>query len=381
MHGTKKIVGLSLLALVAGCSSLNPFASKDSRNQPAPLVELSSKMAARAVWQQSIGKSGGYTFSPALANGSLFVAAADGAMARLDAATGRELWRIKAGTALTAGVGSDGAVVAVGGVDGVILVFDGDGKLLWKEQASSEILAAPVVGQGMVVVRSLDNRVTAFDARTGARKWSAQRTMPALTLRNAPGMAIGGANLYLAQPGGKLLALTMAAGAPRWEVTLSEPRGATELERVSDVAGTPSLFERDLCAVSYQGRIGCLDAATGAGRWTKPLSSNVGLGIDQRFVFAADEQGSVIAFSREGGQSAWKNDKLAHRRLSSPVSFGRAVVVGDYQGYIHFLSREDGALIGRISTDGSPIKSVAVVADANLIFQTQSGKVIALAVE
>ena len=120
MHGTKKIVGLSLLALVAGCSSLNPFASKDSRNQPAPLVELSSKMAARTVWQQSIGKSGGYTFSPALANGSLFVAAADGAIARLDAATGRELWRIKAGTALTAGVGSDGTVVAMGGADGVI---------------------------------------------------------------------------------------------------------------------------------------------------------------------------------------------------------------------------------------------------------------------
>ena len=381
MHGTKKIVGLSLLALVAGCSSLNPFASKDTRNAPAPLVELSSKMAARTVWQQSVGKSGGYTFAPALANGSLFVAAFDGTIARLDAATGRELWRIKADVKLTAGVGSDGDVVAVGGLDGVILVFDGAGKLLWKEQASSEILAAPVVGQDMVVVRSLDNRVTAFDARTGARKWSVQRTMPALTLRNAPGMAIGGANLYLAQPGGKLLALTMAAGAPRWELTLSEPRGATELERVSDVAGTPSLFERDLCAVSYQGRIGCLDAATGTGRWSKPLSSNVGLGIDQRFVFAADEQGSVSAFSREGGQSAWKNDKLAHRRLSSPVSFGRAVVVGDYQGYIHFLSREDGALIGRISTDGSQIKSVAVVADANLIFQTQSGTVIALAIE
>ena len=381
MHGTKKIIGLSLLAMLAGCSSLNPFASKDTKNEPVPLVELTSKMAVRTVWQQSIGKSGVYSFSPALADGSLFVAAADGNIARLDAATGREVWRIKAGTDLTAGVGSDGTVVAVGGADGVLMVFDGAGKLLWKEQASSEILASPVVGQGMVVVRSVDNRVTAFDAKTGARKWSAQRSMPALTLRNAPGMVIGGSNLYLAQPGGKLLALTMAAGAPRWEVTLSEPRGATELERVSDVAGTPSLFERDLCAVSYQGRIGCLDAATGAGRWTKPLSANVGLGIDQRFVFAADEQGSVLAFSREGGQSAWKNDKLAHRRLSSPVSFGRAVVVADYQGYIHFLSREDGAFLGRVSTDGSPIVSVPVIAGSNLIFQTQSGTVTALAVE
>jgi outer membrane protein assembly factor BamB len=381
MHGTKKVIVLSVLVMLAGCSSLNPFAKKDTRNQPMPLVELTSKTSARTVWEQSIGKSGIYAFSPALADGSLFVAAANGNIARLDAATGREIWRIKAGSDLTAGVGSDGSVVAVGAADGVLMVFDGAGKLLWKEQASSQILATPLVGQDTVVMRSADNRVTAFDAKTGARKWSVQRTMPALTLRNAPGMAIGGGNLYLAQPGGKLLALTMAAGAPRWEVTLSEPRGATELERVSDVAGTPSLFERDLCAVSYQGRIGCLDATTGAGRWTKPLSSDVGLGIDQRFVFAADEQGSVTAFSREGGQSAWKNDKLGFRRLSSPVSFGRAVVVGDYQGYIHFLSREDGAFLGRISTDGSQIKSVAVIAGSNLIFQTQSGTVIALAVE
>ena len=381
MRRTEQLVGLSLLVLMAGCSSLNPFASKDTRNQPAALVEMTSTIVVRTSWQQAIGKSGGHAFSPALVDGKLFVAAADGSIARLDAATGREVWRIKADAKLTAGVGSDGAVVAVGGANGVILVFDGDGKLLWKEQASSEVLASPVVGQGMVVVRSADNRVTAFDARTGVRKWNVLRSMPALTLRNAPGMVIAGSNLYLSQPGGKLLALAMATGAPRWEVVLSEPRGATELERVTDVAGTPAMFGKDLCAASYQGRIGCLDAETGVGRWSKPLSSDVGVGVDQRFVFAADENGAVTAFSREGGQNAWKNDKLAFRRLSTPVSFGRSVAVADYQGYIHFLSREDGALLGRISTDGSPIVSVPVIAGSNLIFQTQSGTVIALAVE
>ncbi|MFT5642532.1 MAG: outer membrane protein assembly factor BamB [Janthinobacterium sp.] len=381
MRRTEQIVGLSLLVLMTGCSSLNPFASKSTKNTPAALVEMKSSIAVRTSWQQSIGKSGGHAFSPVQADGSVFVAAADGSIARLDAATGREIWRIKAGVKLTAGVGSDGAVVAVGGTDGAILAFDGNGKLLWKEQASSEVLSSPVVGQGMVVVRSADNRVTAFDAKTGVPKWNLLRSMPALTLRNAPGMVIAGPNLYLSQPGGKLLALTLATGAPRWDVVLSEPRGATELERVTDVAGTPALFGKDLCSASYQGRIGCLDAETGVGRWSKPLSSDVGVGIDQRFVFAADETGALSAFSREGGQSAWKTDKLAYRRLSAPVSFGRSVAVADYQGYIHFLSREDGALLGRISTDGSPIVSVPVIAGSNLIFQTQSGTVIALAVE
>ena len=381
MRLTEKLVAASLMALMAGCSSWNPFAKKDPKTEPAKLVELKSSMAVRDAWKYSIGKSGVYAFNPALSGSSLYVVNADGALARLDAGTGREAWRIKTGTDITSSPGTDGNVIAVGGVKGVILAFDADGKELWKAQASSEVLTAPVVGEGMVVVRSVDNRILGFDAKTGERKWVVQRTTPALTLRNAPGMVLGGTNVYVAQPGGKLIALTVATGVVRWETMVSEPRGATELERVSDIAGTPVVFEGEVCAVTYQGKAGCFDAATGVPRWTKPVSSDVGVAVDQRFVFTADDQGTVLAFARDGGQGAWKNDALARRRLSTPASYGRSVAVGDYQGYIHFLSREDGALIGRISTDGSPIVSVPVVAGSNLIFQTQSGTVTALAVE
>ncbi|MET3130018.1 outer membrane protein assembly factor BamB [Oxalobacteraceae bacterium GrIS 1.11] len=381
MRITEKLVAVSLLALMAGCASLNPFAAKESKNQPAKLVELKSSLAVRTAWSHSIGKAGVYAFTPALAGDSLYVAANDGALARLDAASGRQLWRIKAGMDLTAGVGSDGQVVAVGGAKGMLLAFDADGKPLWSQQTSSEILSSPVVGMDVVVVRSVDNRIVGYDAKTGAKKWTVQRTTPALTLRNAPGMVVGGANVYVAQPGGKMLALALATGLPRWEVVVGEPRGATELERVTDIAGTPVLFDKDICVVTYQGKVGCFDAGTGVARWTKAQSSDVGVAVDQRFVFSADEKGALSAFGREGGQSAWKNDALAYRRLSTPVSYGRAVAVGDYQGYIHFLSREDGALIGRVGTDGSPFVSAPVIAGANLIFQTQSGTVTALAVE
>ena len=194
-------------------------------------------------------------------------------------------------------------------------------------------------------------------------------------------MVIASPNVYVGQPGGRLLALALTNGVPRFEVSVGEPKGATELERVADIAGTPVVYEKDICAVSYQGRVGCFDLASGLARWTKPASSDVGVAVDQRFVFVSDEKGAVAAFSREGGQSAWKNDKLENRRLSTPLSYGRTVAVGDYQGYIHFLSREDGAFLGRVSTDGSPIRSVPVIAGTNLIFQTQSGTVIAVAVE
>jgi len=386
MRITGKVITVSLLAAMAsGCSTLsswNPFAS-EVKDKPAALVEIKGAAAVKTAWKYSLGKAGAYTFNPAFAAGSVFVADADGTLARLDAASGREQWKVKAGSDLTAGVGAspDGNLVVVGGAKGSVIAFDGSGKQLWKVQASSEILSSPVAANDVVVVRSGDNRVTAYEAATGAKRWSVLRTTPALTLRNAPGIVIAGANVYIGQPGGKLMALTLATGVPRFEVLVAEPRGATELERVSDVSGTPFVYENDICAVTYQGKVGCFDLSAGTARWTKPASSDVGVGVDQRFVFVADAAGAVNAFAREGGQSAWKNDKLGNRRLSTPASFGRAVAVGDLEGYVHLLSREDGAMLGRVATDGSAIRSTPVVAGSNLIFQTQNGTVAAIAAE
>lgn len=384
MRITKKLIGAGVLALMAGCStlsSLNPFASKPKGNVPAPLVELKGSMAVRTAWKLDIGKAQDYVFTPALVNQSLVVAGADGAIARIDAASGKQLWRIKAATSLTAGVGTDGSMLVFGGAKGGVLAYDLEGKLLWSAQASSEVLSSPVVGDGVVVVRSVDNRIVGLDAKTGEKKWTVQRVSPPLTLRNAPGMVVVGKDVIVAQPGGKLLSLNLATGNARWEVAVGESRGATELERVTDIGGTPVVIDQEVCAVSYQGRVGCFDVATGAARWTKELSSDVGVSVDQRFVFAVDDKGAVSAFNREGGVSAWKNDKLSYRRLSTPVSYGRTVAVGDYQGFIHFLSREDGSFLARAATDGSAVTAAPLVAGSNLIFQTQSGTVTAIAVE
>jgi outer membrane protein assembly factor BamB len=390
MRITKQLVGAGLVAVLAGCSSLpsmpslsslNPFSSKDKSAQPAPLTELKGSMAVRTAWKAEIGKSADYVFTPAIVGNTVIVASGEGTIARFEAASGKQMWRVKADSGLTAGVGTDGNMLVLGGAKGGVLAYDMDGKLLWKAQASSEVLSAPVVGEGMVVVRSVDNRIVGLDAKTGEKKWTVQRIAPPLTLRVSPGMVVSGKEVLVAQPGGKLSNLTLATGAPRWEIAVGESRGVTELERVTDIGGTPVLFEKDVCAVSYQGRVGCFDIATGAQRWTKEMSSEVGVAVDQRFLFAVDDKGAVSALARDTGASAWKNDKLAYRNLSTPVSYGRAVAVGDYQGIVHFLSREDGAFLARAATDGSRIKSAPQVAGSHLIFQTQNGTVTAIAVE
>ncbi|VXC75366.1 outer membrane protein assembly factor BamB [Massilia sp. 9I] len=387
MRISSKLVGVGVLALMTGCSSLpslsslNPFSSKSKTDQPAPLVELKASMAVRTAWKLDIGKAGAYQFSPALAGNTVVVASAGGDIARVEAVSGKLMWRTKAGSELSSGVGTDGNLIVVGGAKGTVLAFDMDGKKLWSTQLSSELLSSPVVGQGIVVARSLDNRIVGLDAKTGEKKWTVQRTAPALTLRTSPGMIVNNTDVIVAQPAGKLSSMLLATGAPRWDVEVGVARGATELERVTDIGGTPVLFESDVCAVSYQGRVACFDAAAGSPKWTRDLSSEVGVAVDQRFVFAPDDKGALYAFNRDTGSSAWKNDKLAFRRLSTPVSYGRAVAVGDYQGIVHFLSREDGSFLARAATDGSPIVGTPLVAGSHLIFQTQNGTVTAIAVE
>lgn len=388
MHIATRTAMIGLLALAAGCSSmpslssLNPFATKAvPKNPPVALVDLKPTLAVRSVWSTPVGAAGNHAFSPAVTADSIFAAAQDGTVVRLDTASGRPAWRINAGARLTAGVGSDGTTVAVVGEKGMVMAFDASGALRWKAQTSSEVLSAPAVGQGLVIVRSQDNRIVGFDATTGERKWIVQRTAPPLTLRAAPGILLAPPNAYVALPGGKLLAIALATGAPRWEAAVGEPRGTTELERIVDTSGMPVLIGREVCAVSFQGRAMCFDAASGTVAWAKDLSSEVGLAADERFVFAADASGAVSALTREAGASVWKNTQLAYRRLSAPVSLGRAVAVGDYQGYVHFLGREDGALLARQATDGSAILSAPVLAGASLIVQTQAGAVVALSAE
>ncbi|MBC7514404.1 MAG: outer membrane protein assembly factor BamB [Herminiimonas sp.] len=388
MHIVTRVASIGVLALAAGCSSmpslssLNPFSSKSvPKNPPVALVDIKPTLAVRNVWSTPVGAAGVSTFSPAVIGDSIFAAAQDGTVVRLDADSGRQAWRINAGTKLTAGVGSDGTTIAVAGEKGMVMAFDASGSLRWKAQTSSEVLSAPAVGQGVVVVRSQDNRIVGFDATTGERRWIVQRTAPPLTLRAAPGILLAAPNAYVALPGGKLLAITLATGAPRWEVSVGEPRGATELERIVDTSGMPVLIGREVCAVSFQGRAMCFDAASGTVAWAKDLSSEVGLGADERFLFAADTSGAVSAITREAGASVWKNAQLAYRRLSAPVSVGRAVAVGDYQGYVHFLGREDGALLSRIATDGSQITAAPVLSGTNLIVQTHAGAVAALSAE
>lgn len=332
----------------------------------------------RVLWQASVGRGGGAVFTPAVAGDSVFTAAADGTVVRLEAATGREQWRVSVPSRLSGGVGTDGRLVVVGSPEGEVIALDDEGRVLWRTRVSSEVLAAPVVSEDMVFVRSADSRVFAFDVRDGRRRWLYQRSAPPLSVRALSGLVVSGGYVFVGFSGGKLVALARNNGGLRWEGTVSLPRGTTELERVTDVIGVPWIGEREACAVSFQGRVACFDLGNGQPMWGRDMSSSAGIGVDARSVYVSEDRGAVAALDRATGTSLWRQDKLANRNLSAPLPLGPDVAFGDLQGNVHFVARENGAFIGRIPTDGSPIRAAPVAMAKGFLVQTSNGNLYAL---
>lgn len=371
---------------LAACSTisdkidaLNPFASAGTKMAELPAIKPTSE--ARTRWTASVGKAGNYVFAPAVAGSSVYVAGSDGSIAKIE--DGATVWRIKAGQALSAGVGSDGRMVVVGTPKGEVLAFAAaDGKALWKAKVSSEVLATPAVSDEGIAVRSGDNHIFLLDAADGHRKWMYQRTTPPLSLRTAAAPVFADKYVFVGFPGGKLVALDLKNGAPIWEGTVALPKGTTELDRVSDVVSRPVIDGREVCAVAFQGRVACFDLSQGGTLlWARDFSSAAGLALDGRYLFVTDEKGAVHALDRNSGASIWKQDKLVSRRVSAPVVKRGLVAVADGQGVVHFLSRDDGAFAARLKTDGMPVVTPPQVVGSAFLVQTSGGSVTAIDIE
>jgi outer membrane protein assembly factor BamB len=369
-------------ALVGGCSWLPTWlGGTPSRSvEPAPLPEFKKVLATRVVWRTNIGSGRNLFLRPAVLENAVFAAAADGTVVRLAPDSGQVVWKTDVKSRLSAGVGSDGFTIAVGTSRGELIALGADGKEIWRTQAGGELLSPPLVGRGLVIVRSTDYRVTAYDAANGKRRWNYQRASTPLTLRSLVELGFAGELVIAGFPGGRLVALSGKNGAVRWDVAVSEPRGATEVERIADVVGAPWVSGGEVCAASYQGRVACLDAANGSLRWASELSASSGpVGDDQR-VYVVDAKSNVVAFRRAAGANAWRQDKLLHRDLSPPLALRRAVLVGDFEGYLHFLAPEDGAVIARERLDGA-IVGAPRASGSGAIVQTREGAVALLGIE
>jgi outer membrane protein assembly factor BamB len=240
------------------------------------------------------------------------------------------------------------------------------------------VLGPPRVADGVVIIWTGDGRIHGLAAADGKTKWIYQRTNPPLTIRNYAGGTTSRGGLFAGTAGGKLLAIDVNTGTIGWEGNVATPKGATELERIADVTSLPLVEDRNVCAVAFQGRVACFEILRGDLAWTRDVSSLSGLAADNRFLFVADDAGAVHALDKVTGASAWKQDKLAPRRVAGAQVAGDFLLVADPEGYVYLLDRSDGNLVGRMPTDGTPATSQPARSGANAVWQSEAGTLYAV---
>jgi outer membrane protein assembly factor BamB len=362
-----------LVTGLGGCGSKGP--------EPAKLADFKPSATVKVAWKANVGDGGHYIFTPAIHGDSVFAASNHGDLLRLNASNGKTLWRVDTKAALSGGVGIGDNMALVGTAKGSVLAYDLHGKPLWQSHVSSEVLSSPQAAGEFVVVRSGDSRIFGLDARDGTRRWEYQTTPPPLTLRANPGAIIVENFVIAGMPAGKLVVLNLANGGLVWETVVAAPKGDNELERITDIAGPPLVEAGRVCAATFQGRAACYETQKGGQLWARPASTVGSLATDDLSLYMSEDTGSVVALDRNTGASVWKQDKLSYRILSAPLATGDYVVVGDFEGQVHFLKFEDGSFAARLATDGGSIAAAPKLVDDKVLVQTRRGGLYAISVK
>jgi outer membrane protein assembly factor BamB len=365
--------------VIGGCASddetVPEWAGGDGKRaaEPAKLVDIveSAKFAIR--WQYNLGGFGANLLLPAITKDAVYGASGGGGLTRLDRVTGKVDWHIETGVQITGGVGSGEGLLLIGSDKGEVLAYDEDGLPRWRSRVSSEVLSAPQVSDGIVIVRSGDGRITGLNVEDGNQAWLYERSTPALVVRSHAGLAIQRGVSYAGFAGGKLVAINAVDGSLFWEATVSQPRGNTELDRISDITNNPVVDGEQVCAIAFQGSVACVDIVQGTPLWSREISSDKGLMLLRSGLYFSDDKGLIYALDKVTGSTIWKNEKFSLRESATPYAMEKHVVFGDFEGYLHALNREDGKLASRIRLDETAIQAQPITMDDGLLVQTSGG--------
>jgi outer membrane protein assembly factor BamB len=384
------LVALLTLGSLTGCSTLTElrqdFADRvfgrEPPNPPAALEDIKPSYSAKIDWSSNAGKTEKYDYTPAMDSGAVYATNVAGEIIKLDAAKGSQIWRVNVGEPISGAVGIGAGIILVGSNKGNVFAYDVTGKPLWKAKVSSEILSVPRYFDGMVIVRAGDNHIFGLDATDGSRKWIYERTTPALTLRSSVGIAVDGGAVYAGFAGGKLAALRADNGKLLWEATVAQPKGVTEIERIADITSLPVVDGPVVYAVAYQGRIAAVDRRNGQVVWNRDISSYSGLSVEDTKIFVSHTLGAVYSLDYETGRTFWRQGALSNRRLTAPLPMGNVIAVGDLEGYVHFLTRDEGKFAARIKLDSNAIMSLIPGTNSTqLIAATRDGGIYAVSVK
>jgi outer membrane protein assembly factor BamB len=363
---------IRLLTLVLTLAGLAACSGGANQPKPAELKPFATIVAVKQAWTAQIGEQE-FPLTASATGNTVLLAGGNGLVAALDAGTGRDFWRLNTGAALAAGVGGDARLAAVVTQGNELLALS-EGREIWRQKLAAQAFTAPFVAGGRVFVLAADRSVNAFDGGTGRKLWTQQRPGDPLVLRQ-PGVLLAVGDTLVAGLGGRLTGLNPGNGSVRWELPIATPRGVNDIERLVDLVGPVSRLKESVCARAFQASVGCVNAERGSLLWTRTADGSQGLDGDERLVFGVESDGKVIAWQRADGERAWMSEDLRYRGLTAPRVVGRSIAIGDAAGFVHLLSRQDGTVLNRLSTDGSGIAATPVLVGDTLVVVTRKGNV------
>lgn len=369
----KKYLFLSLFVLLSACSG-----DQDNTEPPAELVDFDASAKIIKLWHTSTGSGVQQQYLklyPLLLDDRLVVADRSGVITAINLDDGRKLWTTDLEVVLSGGVGGDGSHYFVTSRDGELISLAPDGKVNWRKNISSEVLAPPVLADHYIIVRGVDGTITALTTNAGAQAWTFKRDVPALSLRGTSQPIISFGRIYNGLDNGRLVVLDAKDGRTLYDVAVTVPTGRTELERIVDIDGQAVLRDGVLYMASYQGRVVAIDVRRGQLSWARKMSIVSGVELSGSYLFTSDERDHIWALDKNNGATIWKQDKLQARLLTLPVAMQEALVVADNQGYLHWLSQYDGHFIARILVDDSGIIVPPVVKGDRVYIQDRDGAV------
>lgn len=366
-----RVYTILLLCVLSGCTMTQKISrwmkfDKDNAEPPAPLVEFRQILNVINVWSENTGSGTEKQYlhlGPAIGNQKLYIVDVNGNLESMDATNGELLWSKeikinlpskykfwsdKETEEITGGPGFGEDTVMIGTSEGRVIAFSAsNGNQLWQAQLTSEILSAPQIHNNIVIVRTLDGKIFALDGNNGRRLWIYDRSVPSLTLRGTSNPVITDQTVIAGFDGGKLAALELKTGKLLWEVSVSESRGSTDLERMVDIDSTPIVINGIVYVSTYQGDLVALQLESGREMWRRNVSSYAGFSVDENNIYVTDEESNIWAFDRYSGNSVWKQEKLHARQVTGTSLLDKYVVVGDLEGYLHWLDKGSGNFVAR----------------------------------
>lgn len=379
----KRLLLLTLAVLtLQSCSWIRSWGDDEEEpGAPKALVDFSATLATREIWTVSAGKGVGpsaHQLHPAHRDGTLFTADYEGRIMAIGAETGRRLWEVETELPLSGGPGLGRDLLFVGTENGEVLARRlADGAEVWRAQVSSEVLAAPISGDGIVVVRCIDGRVFGLDERDGSRRWIYDHAVPLLTLRGNSQPVIWAGIVFIGYDGGEVVALELDEGSPVWQQEVVTNEGRSELERLADIDGQLVYVASDLIVASYKSRVSSLAADSGRLLWFKDIASATGVTVDRTNLAISDRDGNVWLLDRRNGSTFWKLEQLQNRGLTRPAFMGDFVVVGDFEGYLHWINIDSGEVAAREKVGGDGFVAAPIVVGNRLYAMTVDGELAA----